>query len=68
LISENNYSQDEVISIGDRAIDYKVAKEAGLNDDNIILVTYGWGLDKSKIGNVKIADKPNDVLNFINHF
>ncbi len=66
LINKNNYSPDEIISIGDRAIDYDVAKKVDIGDDNIILVTYGWGLDKNRIGNVKIADKPNDILNFIN--
>jgi len=65
LLDKNNYSPDEVISIGDRAIDYEVAKKADINDNNIILVTYGWGLDRSKIGNVKIANSPNDILNFI---
>lgn len=66
LLNENNYSPDEVISIGDRAIDYEVAQKAGISDDNIILVTYGWGLDKNRIGKVKIADAPGDILKFIN--
>jgi phosphoglycolate phosphatase len=65
ILKENNYTVDEVVSIGDRAIDYEVAKKVGISDDNIILVTYGWGLDKTRIGKVRIADKPNDILSFI---
>ena len=66
LLNENNYSVGEVISIGDRAIDYDVAKKVGIEDDNIILVTYGWGLDKDKIGKAKIADTPHEILSLIN--
>jgi phosphoglycolate phosphatase len=66
LLSVNNYSTSEIISIGDRAIDYDVAKKVGISDDNIILVTYGWGLDKSRIGKVNIAESPIDILNFLN--
>jgi len=65
LLKENGYSPDEVISIGDRAIDYEVAKKADISDNNIILVTYGWGLNKNEIGKVKIADSPKEILNFI---
>jgi len=65
LLKENGYSPDEVISIGDRSIDYDVAKKAGISDNNVILVTYGWGLNKNEIGKVKIADSPKEILDFI---
>ena len=65
LLSENKYLSDEIISIGDRAIDYEVSKKAGIDDNNIILVDYGWGLDKSKIGKVKIANNPKEILSLI---
>ena len=45
--------------------DYEAAQKAGIPDENIILVTYGWGLDQSRIGNVKIADTPEDIFKFI---
>ncbi len=65
LLKENNYSTEDVISIGDRLIDYDVAKKVGIRDENIILVRYGWGLDESKIGKVKVASNPEEILNFI---
>jgi len=66
IIVENSYSPEEVISIGDRAIDYAASKQAGLKDENIILVTYGWGLDTSLVGEANIVDTPMEILNFIN--
>ncbi|MFA7209107.1 MAG: HAD-IA family hydrolase [Parcubacteria group bacterium] len=66
LIQENNYSSDEIVSIGDRAIDYEVSKKAGINDDNIILVDYGWGLDKSMVGNTRVANNPKEILRLMN--
>ena len=66
LLLENKYLADEIISIGDRAIDYEVSKKAGIDDNNIILVDYGWGLDKNKVGKVKIANNPKKILNLIN--
>jgi phosphoglycolate phosphatase len=65
VLTENNYFPEEVISIGDRAIDYAASKQVGLQDENIILVTYGWGLDRSLVGEAKIADNPIEILNFI---
>lgn len=66
ILDEYKYSINEIISIGDRAIDYDVAKKVGLDDDNIILVSYGWGFDRDKIGSAKIADNPKDILKLIN--
>jgi phosphoglycolate phosphatase len=63
ILDKYNYLPSEVISIGDRAIDYDVAKKVGLKDENIILVTYGWGLDRSRIGNSNVVDNPGDILN-----
>lgn len=65
LLKENNYSTKNVISIGDRLIDYDVAKKVGIRDENIILVRYGWGLDESKINKAKVANNPKEILNFI---
>ncbi len=66
ILRENKYLPSEVLSIGDRTIDYKVANEVGLSDNNIILVSYGWGFNNSEIGRANIADAPKDILNFIN--
>lgn len=66
LMTDNNYLSNEIISIGDRAIDYEVSKKAGIDDGNIILVDYGWGLDKSKVGNAKVANNPKEILRLIN--
>ncbi|HZJ40776.1 MAG TPA: HAD family hydrolase [Candidatus Saccharimonadales bacterium] len=65
LFKEKNYSPTDVISIGDRAVDYEVAKKVGLADEDIILVTYGWGLDRNRIGHVNIANNPGEILSFI---
>ncbi len=66
ILRENKYLPTEVMSIGDRAVDYKIARAVGLKDSNIILVSYGWGLDRNKVGQAKIANNPGDILNFIN--
>lgn len=65
LLEENNHSTENVISIGDRLIDYDVAKKVGIRDENIILVRYGWGLDESKINKAKVVNSPKEILNFI---
>lgn len=66
FFAENDYAPDEVLSIGDRAVDYAASKAVDMPDDNIILVTYGWGLDLDKIGGVtKLADQPSDILKFV---
>jgi phosphoglycolate phosphatase-like HAD superfamily hydrolase len=65
LFQTEGYQPSEVISIGDRAVDYEVAKKVGIADEDIILVTYGWGLDKSRIGRVHIANNPAEILDFI---
>jgi phosphoglycolate phosphatase len=65
LFKEKNYSPADVISIGDRAVDYDVAKKVGIADKDVILVTYGWGLDRSRIGRVNIANSPIEILDFI---
>lgn len=64
-ITENNYLPEELISIGDRAIDYVSSKQAGIKDENIILVTYGWGLDTSLVGEANIVDSPMEILKVI---
>ncbi len=62
LLKEKNYSVNDIISIGDRLIDYDIAKMLGIRDENIILARYGWGLDESKIGKVKVINKPEEIL------
>ena len=68
VLRDFDYSPEEVIIIGDRAIDYDSAKRLGIDDRNIILVNYGWGLDKNRIGNAKVAENPKEILNLINNF
>lgn len=61
-----NLREEEIVTIGDRSIDYKEAKEAGLN--NILLVDYGWGYDLNQIPEYKpkfIIKKPEDILKAI---
>lgn len=65
LFQKEGYQPADVISIGDRAVDYEVAKKVGLADEDIILVTYGWGLDRSRIGQVNIANTPGEISSFI---
>ncbi len=66
ILIANNYAVNEVISVGDRAVDYDVARSLGLDDNHVILVTYGWGLDENRIGQSHIAHHPAEILNFIN--
>lgn len=65
LLNEYGYSLNEIIFVGDRTIDYDASKKAGLADNNIILVDYGWGLDKNNIGTARVAITPNDLLSLI---
>lgn len=65
LVRKYNYSLNEVVFIGDRAIDYEASKRAEIDDNNIVLVDYGWGLDKNKIGKAKVVNSPKDILYFI---
>tara|TARA_Y100000034_G_C6870893_1_gene397603 strand:+ start:993 stop:1652 length:660 start_codon:yes stop_codon:yes gene_type:complete len=41
ILDRYELSEDEVIAIGDRAVDYTTARDAGIK--NILLVDYGWG-------------------------
>lgn len=65
MIKEYGYSVDEVVAIGDRAIDYDAAHMAGIPDKNLIMVNYGWGLDKNAIGQARIAETPHEILQLI---
>ncbi|KKQ78462.1 MAG: putative phosphatase, partial [Parcubacteria group bacterium GW2011_GWC2_38_7] len=65
IFYEYNYTPDELVAIGDRAIDYDAAKTAGFPDKNIIMVNYGWGLDKSMIGQSRIAETPQDISKLV---
>jgi len=65
IFSEYGYSANEVVALGDRAIDYDAAKTAGFHDNHLIMVNYGWGLDKNAIGAARIAETPQDILGLI---
>lgn len=64
FMRRQNLTPEEVISIGDRDIDYVVGKKAGLQ--NIILVEYGWGYHKETNPHQSVAvRKPADLLKAI---
>jgi len=55
--------KEEVVYIGDRNVDYDRATEVGIQ---VILVDYGWGYDKDKVPEQKVAvKKPLDILKAI---
>jgi phosphoglycolate phosphatase-like HAD superfamily hydrolase len=68
IMEDNDFSAAEIILIGDREIDYDIAKKIGFRDKNIILVDYGWGLNKEKIKIRNIIDKPRDILKIISEY
>ncbi|MBC8501239.1 MAG: HAD hydrolase-like protein [DPANN group archaeon] len=56
-------NKDEVVYIGDRTLDYDNSIKAGVK---YILVDYGWGYDKDKVPEQKVAvKKPLDILKAI---
>lgn len=65
IFSEYGYSADEVVALGDRAIDYDAAKTAGIDDNHIIMVNYGWGLDKNAIGQARVAENPQEIAQLV---
>ena len=67
ILEKYNYNVGELIFIGDRNIDYDNAKKVGFKDANIILTSYGWGFNKEKVGDAKIANNPNDILDYIKY-
>ncbi len=67
ILKDNNFTKKEIISIGDRTIDYNIAKKIGLDDNNIVIVSYGWGYDKKKLKIKNIAHNPDDILKIINN-
>lgn len=62
LLEEYGYLPNEAVSVGDRAVDYMASIAAGIPDENIVMVSYGWGLDMSKIGKAKVVDTPQSVV------
>ncbi len=67
LLQKWNVKTYEVILIGDRVVDYRLAQKAGIK--NLILVEYGWGYDKKLTPNYKpkvIVKKPRDILKAVN--
>lgn len=65
LIEQYGYSLNEIMAIGDRVIDYDIAKRIGIDDSNIVMASYGWGLDVKRIGSAMVAETPMMILNFI---
>lgn len=65
ILKEYNFDKDEIISIGDRTIDYDIAKEIGIRDENILIVEYGWGYDKDKVKVKYKIKKPIDIIDAI---
>lgn len=61
IIKNLKLTNEEVIMIGDRVIDYLEAKEAGLT--NIILASYGWdGKEKLKEYSKLLVHSPKEIL------
>lgn len=64
FMREHNLKPDEIVSIGDRDIDYVVGQKAGLK--HIILVEYGWGYHKETNPHQSVVvHKPVDLLKAI---
>jgi len=69
ILQKYNLDSSEVISIGDRNVDFIEGTKAGLK--NILLVDYGWGYDLKLIPEYKqklIINKPLEILNAIKLF
>ena len=63
IMRDHNVKQKQLISIGDRAIDYREAKKARIK--NILLVEYGWGYRKEEVPRHKqkvVIEKPQDIM------
>ena len=64
FIKKRNLAPEEIVSIGDRDIDYVVGQKAGLK--HIILVEYGWGYHKETNPHQSMdVNKPVDLLKAI---
>lgn len=67
VLREENLAPNEVISIGDRDIDYEQSTNAGLR--NIILVEYGWGYHKETLPHQKVlVNAPRDLIKAVASF
>jgi phosphoglycolate phosphatase len=69
LMNDLNIKADEVLSIGDRNVDFTDGTDAGIK--NILLVEYGWGYNLSELPDYNqkvIVKNPSDILAAINHF
>lgn len=60
ILRREGLKHSEVILIGDRTVDYKEGRAAGL--ENIILVKYGWGPIPSDYRPEVEVNKPSDLL------
>jgi len=63
-IDAYNVTPEQVISVGDRVVDYDIAKK--LSIPNIILCAYGWGLDRDKVPDAHIIDRPSEIRDAVN--
>lgn len=65
IIESENLTKDEVIYLGDKDADVKVAQNAEID---LILVTYGQGSDEDYLNPypLKVIDKPQEILELIN--
>ena len=69
ILQRYNLDVSEVLSIGDRTLDFIEGTNAGLK--NILLVDYGWGYDPNQIPEYKkkiTINKPIEILNAIKLF
>jgi phosphoglycolate phosphatase len=69
IVKHLKLKKEEILVIGDRLNDYHNAKDAGLN--NVILVEYGYGYEKSKIPDHEqsiIVKKPLDLIKAVKSF
>jgi len=66
VVKKFKVKEEEVLSIGDRNVDFIEGSTAGLK--NILLVDYGWGYDLNEIPEYKqrvVIKKPKDILKAI---
>jgi len=69
ILQKHNLDQSEVLSIGDRNVDFAEGSKAGLK--NIILVDYGWGYDLKLIPEYKkifTINNPSELIDAIKSY
>jgi phosphoglycolate phosphatase len=64
FIADRNLDSKNLITIGDRNIDYDTFNEIGFGE--IYIVDYGWGYDPEKIPNKDYSIKePKDIMKYL---